>query len=757
MGRMLSCSRWAAISLTVLACSSPAEPRAHDQRRPPAQPTASSPTTALAQSPRTSAATTGWALEIAKDGDDIVLEWPDQGPGASYEVWVSEHAYFEPTDPDAQLLADGIATTQFTHVGGDDETSRYYRVRLAASPHELSTTVGKITTALHPGYTKFGVCLLSELDTAQELFADSLSPVLSVHRWDAVAQDWAWTWAAAPQPLGFEAGEAIVVNHDATMAVEPAYYTMVGHVPAHGDVRLDLQPGDNLVATLPARADLHTASQVLAAVEHATRIGRPNAQLHTIEWFPGGADFEITPCMPLHVEVDEPSTWPPTRVHRVVGPAGAVIQAYDGAIVLDIPPGALAQDVEIQLSPYQLPRGEQTTPTIAFEPHDIAFAVPVTLTSRYRSPGTPAEPDDALASLVRFSTDGSSTVLDTSNDLADGTLTASIDTFSWIDTGLPCDASNPVAMSLSPDTPSSRVGEGDAVVITATLLDVNADPVVPAWTGAVTWAPDAADPVATVTPQALTTEAAVTPVAPGSTTVTATTTACRRVYDPVADAYDEVADWPVSASTTVVVPSCADRIAQGECPTNGCTVACTAGACDGVTPANEGAACPDDGNACTDDVCGSGLCDHFFIDCNDANECTLDSCDPVMGCVNTPDPCDDGLSCTLDLCDFATGCSNPPVPCDDQNLCTTDSCNEATGCQNTPIACSGGNTCGALACNPQVGCQLNPFPAGTFCGEDGNPCTADICDGAGSCQHPISIECAIGLCLYFGQCSLPNL
>ena len=36
--------------------------------------------------------------------------------------------------------------------------------------------------------------------------------------------------------------------------------------------------------------------------------------------------------------------------------------------------------------------------------------------------------------------------------------------------------------------------------------------------------------------------------------------------------------------------------------------------------------------------------------CNDNNPCTVDTCDPVMGCVYTPTNCDDGNACTADSC-----------------------------------------------------------------------------------------------------------
>ena len=60
----------------------------------------------------------------------------------------------------------------------------------------------------------------------------------------------------------------------------------------------------------------------------------------------------------------------------------------------------------------------------------------------------------------------------------------------------------------------------------------------------------------------------------------------------------------------------------------------------------------DDGDACTlDDTCIEGACAGGEIpDCDDANICTTDSCDPDWGCLNVNNnaPCDDGDFCTLD-------------------------------------------------------------------------------------------------------------
>ena len=60
-----------------------------------------------------------------------------------------------------------------------------------------------------------------------------------------------------------------------------------------------------------------------------------------------------------------------------------------------------------------------------------------------------------------------------------------------------------------------------------------------------------------------------------------------------------------------------------------------------------------DFDACTDDTCDSdsGDCVHLDIDCDDGEPCSIDSCDPEVGCQHdcngTPDDCE----CMADLND----------------------------------------------------------------------------------------------------------
>ncbi len=140
---------------------------------------------------------------------------------------------------------------------------------------------------------------------------------------------------------------------------------------------------------------------------------------------------------------------------------------------------------------------------------------------------------------------------------------------------------------------------------------------------------------------------------------------------------------------------------------------CTIDICDRhagcVNVPHEDAEC-DDADACTADDCdSSGVCVSTPIDpaveCDDGNECTADSCDPAVGCVNTPmagAECSDGDACTTDICDADGICVSTPIDpavmCDDRADCTLDTCDPVVGCRNINI-----NT---LECEEPEDCPL---------------------------------------------------
>ena len=225
-------------------------------------------------------------------------------------------------------------------------------------------------------------------------------------------------------------------------------------------------------------------------------------------------------------------------------------------------------------------------------------------------------------------------------------------------------------------------------------------------------------------------------------------------------------------------------------PSSGCTFQPIAenGACDDLNPCTSGekcksglckggtvASCPDDGDPCTLDACdpATGSCGATVIaglPCDDKNPCTqADTCDQAGQCKGGPGvPCNDGNPCTTDLCTVVNGaavCSATPglsaAACDDKNPCTTnDACQPGkTTCAGAPKSCNDGNPCTVDSCNYVDGaclhtdaadgtacesedlCLKNPrCTAGACVGDvvscdDGDLCTADLCDKDGGCYH----------------------
>jgi len=170
---------------------------------------------------------------------------------------------------------------------------------------------------------------------------------------------------------------------------------------------------------------------------------------------------------------------------------------------------------------------------------------------------------------------------------------------------------------------------------------------------------------------------------------------------------------------------------------------CTQDSCDPMvgctTDPLSGMQC-DDENACTvDDICAEGECSGGIISCNDNDPCTQDLCDPASGCLHPPaagqPECDDGNGCTLvDKCQGGLCVGSNPKPCDDDNICTDDSCSPQTGeCTFTAntATCNDGNVCTVTDTCAAKQCVGN----GPLNCDDENPCTNDACDPEDGCFH----------------------
>ena len=197
---------------------------------------------------------------------------------------------------------------------------------------------------------------------------------------------------------------------------------------------------------------------------------------------------------------------------------------------------------------------------------------------------------------------------------------------------------------------------------------------------------------------------------------------------------------------------------------------CCSSTCEQDAP---GSACTADGNPCTNDVCnGAGTCgvantapcnDGVF--CNGADTCSAGSCsvhagNPCSGggqcsnvCNESADSClapagtacaSDGNPCTDDVCNGAGGCGVAnTAPCDDGAFCNgADTCSGGSCSAHAGNPCAGGGQCGDQ-CNEAADHCFDA--AGTACAADGNPCTDDVCNGAGACGVSNVAACDDGL------------
>ena len=199
--------------------------------------------------------------------------------------------------------------------------------------------------------------------------------------------------------------------------------------------------------------------------------------------------------------------------------------------------------------------------------------------------------------------------------------------------------------------------------------------------------------------------------------------ACNDWNPCTADSCDSKTGQCVFAPIAGCAKSCA---ADADCPKP--SVACEVVYCATdktckSKPEPNNATC-DDGSACTAlDLCLGGKCAGLNAkNCDDADPCTVDSCDAKAG-----------------SCGHVAGVG----PCQDGDLCTSnDACKDGKCASGTTKVCNDGNSCTVDSCNAKTGaCVFAPTPGcGGFCteakhcGDDGNPCTVEACGAGGKCS-----------------------
>jgi len=156
------------------------------------------------------------------------------------------------------------------------------------------------------------------------------------------------------------------------------------------------------------------------------------------------------------------------------------------------------------------------------------------------------------------------------------------------------------------------------------------------------------------------------------------------------------------------------------------------------------------------------MCASTPLNCNDGNVCTIDICNPLVGCQHPPvlsGTCDDHNGCTLNDTCVAGGCSGFARNCSDGNLCNgLETCDRTTGQCDVPtdeLLCTPGSK-RPTSCNAEWYADVPNNPKGVMS-------TVKECrQGDASCDHdtdPLTCTFRIGVCFHLSdpRLSIPCL
>ncbi|MGH1347723.1 MAG: hypothetical protein ACRBN8_39580 [Nannocystales bacterium] len=256
----------------------------------------------------------GFAIDITVQGDDVILDWTAAGlSGVDVRVFRSQEAgaLIDATDlpnADAEELVAADGTTLFADVGAADHAAPtptyFYRVVVDGV---ASTMVLKRSTAMAPGYNKFGMCMLDGPSRASDVAAQLGSSVSAVITWDAVAQSYV-RWrpmdgVGGAADYDIPMGSVIAAHVDAST---PAYQTLVGTVPTDETAAVSGEPGHNW-SLFPAMYDGPTNASYWVDLVGYVAFGTWTNTQQKRRWYrgPHNTDLDVEPCEPFYTYLSD--------------------------------------------------------------------------------------------------------------------------------------------------------------------------------------------------------------------------------------------------------------------------------------------------------------------------------------------------------------------------------------------------------------------------------------------------------------------